>query len=134
MRVMFLTRSFVPIPQVCADINGLGASVKTCANLTTQDINSASQNAIHVTKNIMGGVKNGTGAILAASDSPADNVDYVAAFLNEAANSTYPISYTFKTVWEIMAGRDGADKIDQALQVMFDGIALYSGWLFFPLQ
>ena len=57
-----------------------------------------------------------------------------AAFLNEAASSTSPISYELKSVWQIMAGRDEADRTDQALQVMFDAIAAQSGWLFFPLH
>ena len=57
-----------------------------------------------------------------------------AAFLNEASSSTSPISYELRSVWQVMANRDAADKTDQALQVMFDAIAAQSGWLFFPLH
>jgi len=121
-------------PQVCASINGLGASVSTCAGISTQDEQSATSYNIHVTKYIMGGVPGGASAQLLASNSPSDSVDYVSQFMAEADNSTSPIAYTLKSIWEIMADRDGADSTDQALLTTFDSIAKWYGWLFYPIQ
>ena len=62
---------------MCAEINGLGDSVRACADLSTQEIQAARQYQIQVSKNIMGNPNGTAAAALAASSSPSDGTDYV---------------------------------------------------------
>ena len=56
----------------------------------------------------------------------------MAQFMNEAANSTSPIFYSLKPIWEVLGMRRDATPVDQALMVLFNRIAGMDGWLFFP--
>ena len=118
--------------KICASVNGLDASVNACAGVSTQAIQQSSSYDIRITKHILGGVEHGAGAQLAASNSASDSIDIMAQFMNEAANSTSPIFYSLKPIWEVLGMRRDATPVDQALMVLFNRIAGMDGWLFFP--